>query len=245
MHLHPRLVTPESLAGGVVLVVDTLRASTTIAAALFAGATTVRPVLTVDDAWVWRDRAVRSGEPAPLLGGERGGRAIEGFDLDNSPASYTADRCRGGTIVFTTTNGTAALLLASRADRVLVASLCNRSQVAGAVRDDPRPVHVLCAGTRHEIGLDDCLAAGALVESLVGAGRGLVEDDSGRLCLRAWREASADRPGLRRAMLDTRGGRNLERIGLTTDVDLCSGIDTIPVIPEFDAATGLIRAVDR
>ncbi|MCA9287717.1 MAG: 2-phosphosulfolactate phosphatase [Phycisphaerales bacterium] len=239
VHLHPRLVEPAALAGAVVLVIDNLRASVTIAAALRAGARAVRPTLTVEDALHAKAQADPS-HPPPLLGGERGGTRIDGFDLDNSPLTYTPDRCRGRDVVFTTTNGTAALLHASHAARVLVASLANLSAVAAAVGADPRPVHILCAGTRDEVSLDDCLPAGALVDRLLVAGRALTQDDSSRLCLRAWREASATPDTLHAAMRDTRGGRNLLRLSLDADVAFCAVPDTLPIVPIFDHATGLI-----
>lgn len=236
VHLHPRLVAPEAMADCVALVIDNLRASTTIAAALNADAASVRPVLTVEEALALRSRL----GGAPLLGGERGGSLVEGFDLDNSPTRYTPQRCRGREVIFTTTNGTAALLHAARASRIIVASLANLSVVTRAVANDDRPIHVLCAGTRDEIGLDDCLPAGAFVERLVAAGRALVQDDSARLCLRAWREASGSPGALLEAMRDTRGGRNLLKLGMDADVAFCATIDALPVVPVFDPATGLI-----
>lgn len=264
VHLHPRLVTPEQLAGGVVLMIDNLRASVTIAAALTAGAVSVRPVLTVEEAFEHRRRlhAANPGPPGarndhphhpasphpssakpitiPLLGGERGGTLVDGFDLDNSPSSYTAHKCARKNIIFTTTNGTAALLHARLAALVLVASMANVTAIASAIANDPRPVHILCAGTRDEIGLDDCLPAGAIVERLLAAGRSLVQDDSARLCLRAWRDAT--KRSVLDAMRDTRGGRNLVSIGLDADIQFCSRLDTLPVVPVFDPATGLITA---
>lgn len=242
VHLHPRLVTPEQLAGSITLVIDNLRASVTIAAALLAGVQSIRPVLTVEDAQAHKAHAMASHPDSlpPLLGGERGGRLVPGFDLDNSPASYTPHRCQDRHLIFTTTNGTAALLHARQASLILVASLANLSTIAAAVAADPRPVHILCAGTRDEISLDDCLPAGALVERLLAAGRNLVQDDSARLCLRAWLDASRTPEALTAAMRDTRGGRNLLNLNMHADVDFCARPDTLPVVPVFNPTTGLI-----
>ena len=101
------------LAGVTAIVLDVVRASTTIAAALAGGARAVVPVATPEEA-----RALRGKRDAGsvLVGGERGGAPPPGFDHGNSPAEYTPDRVRGRTVVFTTTNGTRALLaLAGRA----------------------------------------------------------------------------------------------------------------------------------
>jgi 2-phosphosulfolactate phosphatase len=240
VHLLPRLVDAAALAGGVVVMIDALRASTTIAWALEHGAARVVPTLTVDDA---RSRAERFGAAGErvVLGGERGGERIEGFDLGNSPGDYTRQRVGGATVVFTTTNGTAALLHAARAERVLVGSLCNLGAVCDAVAGEARPVHLLCAGTRDEVTLDDCLPAGAMVERLLSAGRGLVADDSALLCLRAWREAaSRGDEGVREAMRAGRGGRNLLRLGMDADVDACAHVDSVRCVPEFVAVRGEI-----
>lgn len=237
MHLHAKLVTPERLAGGVVIVIDALRASVTIAAALHAGSPFIVPALTVEDALA----AAKSLAPAPvLLGGERGGVLVPGFDLDNSPLGYTRERIGGRPMVFTTTNGTAALLHARDAATIFVGSFANLSAVCEAVADDPRPVHILCSGTRDEISMDDCLPAGAMVQRLTATGRQLTSDDSGRLCLLAYLGTSESPTALVAAMRASRGGRNLANIGLGSDVDFCATIDTLPVVPRFHPASGRI-----
>lgn len=234
MHLHARFVTPEMLEGGVAIVIDNLRASVTMTAALAAGAKAVVPTLTVEDAVAAK---ARIGADV-VLGGERGGVLIPGFDLDNSPRAYTPARVKGKTVVFTTVNGTAALMLCRRAARVIVGSFVNLSRVCDAVVGEARPVHLLCCGTREEIGTDDVLPAGAIVQKLVAGGRGLVSDDSARLAQLAWREA--ERVGVEVAMSESRGGRGLARVGLTADLPSCVAIDSMPVLPVFDLTTGEI-----
>jgi 2-phosphosulfolactate phosphatase len=246
VHLLPRWVEPESLRGSIVLMIDNLRASITIAQALESGATRVIPCLTVDDA---RTRAAqlraalpaRAAPPAQagapvLLAGERAGTLIPGFDLDNSPLNFTPQRVAGSTIVFTTTNGTAALLHAHAAARTLVASLANLDATCALVGADPRPVHILCAGTRDLVSMDDALAAGALVDAVLRAGRELIDDDTARLCLSAWREASRTPDALHRAIRESLGGRNLLARGFDADVAFCSRLNTLRTVPEFDRA---------
>ncbi|MDX2131563.1 MAG: 2-phosphosulfolactate phosphatase [Planctomycetota bacterium] len=237
VHLHVNLVSPDALVGATVVVIDALRASATIAAALASGATRVVPALTVDDALASGTRWRAMGERV-VLGGERGGVLIPGFDLDNSPRRYTPERVAGATVVFTTTNGTAALLHARGGARVLVGAFPNLGAVAEAVANDPRPVHIVCCGTRSEISLDDVLPAGAFVERLVEAGRQLVAEDSGRVALMAWRGALASPGGLNEAMRASRGGRNLARQGLAADVDECAAIDVLRVVPRFVPGAG-------
>ncbi|MFN5943898.1 MAG: 2-phosphosulfolactate phosphatase, partial [Phycisphaerae bacterium] len=175
-----------------------------------------------------------------LLGGERGGVLIDGFDLDNSPFSYTRERVAGRTIVFTTSNGTAGLLHAREAAEIIVGSFVNVTAVCNLIASDPRPVHIIACGTRHELSMDDCLPAGAMVEQLLAAGRELVTDDAARLCLCAWRACKGDQAYREKLMQESRGGRNMVRIGLSRDVNLCATPDAIPVVPLFDASRGEI-----
>src|SRR5579864_1736813 len=115
VHLLPALFEPAELEGGVAVVLDVLRASTTIVHALGAGAGSVVPCGEVDET---RRLAATFPAESVVLGGERGGTRIGGFDLDNSPASYTNERVHGKTVAFTTTNGTQALIRSRAARRI-------------------------------------------------------------------------------------------------------------------------------
>lgn len=114
VHLLPKLFEPEELRGGIAVILDILRASTTIVHALANGARGVMPTDEVDEAFQIRDQLPPG---SALLGGEREGVLIPGFDCDNNPFAYPPDVVRGKTIVFTTTNGTRALKRASLAAR--------------------------------------------------------------------------------------------------------------------------------
>jgi 2-phosphosulfolactate phosphatase len=240
VHLSPKSVDPAALEGGVAVMIDALRASVTIAAALHAGAERVWPVRSVEEALALKARL----GPHTLMGGERGGTLIPGFDLANSPLEYTPQRVAGRALIFTTTNGTAALLLTQRAQRTLIASFANLARVAAAIAHEPRPVHILCAGTRDQITLDDVLPAGALVERSLAHGRACEGDDSALLALHAWQQAGSSPAALTHAMHASRGGRNLARLGLERDVDFCARLDTLPVLPVFDPASGQITAAE-
>src|SRR5215471_6039661 len=109
VHLLPCQAPPGRLAGGLAVVIDVLRATTTIVYALAAGARCVRPCAEVAEA---QALAAEMRVGRVLLGGERGGEPLPGFDLGNSPREFTPRVCRGCTLVLTTTNGTRALLKA-------------------------------------------------------------------------------------------------------------------------------------
>jgi len=247
IHVHslPKLVAPGSLAGCQAVIVDLLRASTTICAALHAGAACVRPVLEPEDAVALRQRL------APrecVLGGERKGVLIAGFDLGNSPRAYTPERIGGRDVVFTTTNGTRAIYAAARegAARVLIGCFANLSSLARALVADGRDVHVLCAGTNGDVSMEDVLCAGAIVSRVQAAGSGVfvhAVDDQSRIAQRLMDAAEASPTGILDALLASRGGRNLIEIGLQIDVEDCAKQDWLPLVPGFDPPTSTITPV--
>jgi 2-phosphosulfolactate phosphatase len=226
VHLVPGLVPAERLAGGVAVVIDVLRATTTIVTALAAGCVAIRPCLTVDEA-----RQVAGGMRAGrvVLGGEREGKPLPGFDLGNSPGEYTAARCKGTTLVMTTTNGTRALLHAASAERVLVAAFVNFSAVCEQLRQEARPVHVLCAGDAGAVALEDTLLAGALVEALAD-GPSVPLNDGARV---AWDCFEHHGRCLEGALAVAAGGGRLRALGYDEDVRAAARLDQFALVPEL------------
>jgi 2-phosphosulfolactate phosphatase len=226
VHLLPCLAPPGRLAGGVAVVIDVLRATTTIVHALAAGCTEVRPCAEVDEA-----RALAGGMRAGrvLLAGERGGEPLPGFDLGNSPREFTCPVCRGSTLVLTTTNGTQALLRAAEAERVLIAGFVNFSAVCEQLRQESRPIHMVCAGTEGEVALEDTLLAGALVESLC-EGSEVRLNDAGRL---AWDCFEHHGRVLQGALEVSQGGANLRRLGYDDDIRAAAQVDRFALVPEL------------
>lgn len=244
VHVHslPSLIVPGSLAGAQAVVIDLLRASTTICAAMHAGAACVRPVLEPEEAMNLR---IRLTPRECILGGERKGVLIPGFDLGNSPRSYTPERVGGRDVIFTTTNGTRAIHAASRegASRVLVGCLANLSAIVDAVRSDGRDVHIVCAGTGGEVSMEDVLCAGAMVSSLRAVGLAHGNDDQSRIAQRVYESAATEPEGVLSATRESRGGRNLVQIGLEQDIHDCARVDWLTLVPQFDPGSGTITQV--
>ncbi|MFO0424118.1 MAG: 2-phosphosulfolactate phosphatase [Planctomycetia bacterium] len=225
-------------AGGIAVVIDVLRASTTIITALAHGAARVRPVLTVEEA---RAEAAARGA---MLGGERGGRRIEGFDLGNSPLEYGRDRVGGRPIVITTTNGTAALHACDGAAEVLIGAIVNRSAVAEAahalaIEHGGCDIHLVCAGTEGAVTEEDLLAAGAILDAAVHRD-GCSEDSldaTGREALCRFRAAVAAGPttaqAIAREFASSIGGRNLIELGMEADLPASAAIDSLSVVPRL------------
>jgi 2-phosphosulfolactate phosphatase len=257
VHYLPRYVTPEELAGSAVVVIDVLRATTTICQALASGATEVIPFQEIDETLA---AAERLGRANVVLGGERKGKRIEGFDLGNSPSEYTRGRVAGKRVLITTTNGTRALAHARLAKRVLVGAIVNLSAIVASLQDEPR-IDILCAGTDGEETGEDILAAGALVVGIVfkrgGSSHEFVSalsafnglSRSANSAGKKWCELllgsrnSGQDPPLELALQfrHTPGGRNLLEIGLESDLTDCAQIDKLHIAPELDIANGRIR----
>lgn len=227
VHLLPQLVPRDALRGGVAIVIDVLRASTTVIHALASGCVAVWPVMEVDQAQS-EAKELRSVGYDVILGGERGGLPIPGFDLGNSPADYVPDACKDRHLVLTTTNGTRALHHATPAERVLIASFVNFSAVCEQILRENRPLHFLCAGTDGEITLEDTLLAGAFVEVLHN--KHLLCNDSARL---AWDCFEHHGMVLVEALKLSKGGRNLITLGCEDDIALAGQVDRFRIVPEL------------
>jgi 2-phosphosulfolactate phosphatase len=231
----------DSLAGKTAVVIDVLRASTTIVHALAAGAQDILPCLTIPEA---QELAAQLG-PAALLCGERGGIRIDGFDLGNSPAEYTPERVGGRRLVLTTTNGTRALQHASAADSVWIAAFVNLSSIAARLRVAEHVV-LLCSGTRGEITREDTLLAGAVVASQSSGGESIACNDEALLARDAWLHVAEGLAGradrLADELRDSRGGRNVTRIGQGADIELAARIDAFRLLPGYDPGTRRITA---
>lgn len=243
----PADVPTEGLAGAAVVVVDLLRASTTLVTALEAGAKAIRPYAGLDDArHAARAYGSEQGGQPPLLAGERNAVPPPGFDLGNSPLEYTFQRVAGRTILFTSTNGTAALAQARDAPRVLVGCLRNRAAVARSAAAWPAAViQILCAGTDGHPTSEDLLAAGAIAEAVLSYGpRALVGAAAEALVL--WRQVTQtgelnDRSiTIARWLRTTPHGQTLSAAGFDADIEFCSQLDCNELAPVFDPSMGLI-----
>lgn len=243
----PQDFEPDDLRGGIAVVIDVLRASTTIVTALANGARSVIPCRDVESA-----RQIAAGYPPGevLLGGERRGVRIEGFHLDNSPAAYSLERVLGKTIVFTTTNGTAALLRSRAADRVLIGSLVNRRAVVGVLAGDERPVHLVCAGTDGQFTSEDFLAAGAIAAELSAGAGEPPECNTHAVFARNlwnapefWTGGSFSLDHLRNALRQSPGGGNLLELGFDADIDFAAQLDSIELVAQYFPKTADVRTV--
>ena len=223
----PAALAGAPLEGATAVVVDGIRATTTIVMALAAGTTEVVPLRTKEEVLA---EAARRPAGSVVTAGERQGVRIEGLDLNNSPAAMTPEAVGGRTLLLTTTNGTAAILEAMRAEEVLVAALPNRRAVARRLVELGRRVCFVSAGTVGTVSFEDGLVAGAVIEAILGSpgGERFHLEDSARLALAAWQASRNRLDGL---LPQTWGGAFINRLGFQDDLAACGRVDAVEVVP--------------
>ena len=204
------------------VVIDVIRATSTICQALASGYERVFCAADVDEA-----RALRETLGEGVLGGERQAVRIPGFDLGNSPREYLEPG--GETLVLSTTNGTRAVVAAARrCERVLIAALLNLSSVVAAATEAGDDVVVVCAGVQGTLALDDAFVAGRIVE-LLGWERTDAAEAAARLAS-TW-------SGAEEAFRASKSGRNLMENApeLEEDISFCARESVLDVVPRLVA----------
>ncbi len=226
----PDYLVADQLCGKIAVVIDVLRATTTIVEALGNGARCVVPVASVDGA-----RVIAHDRPGSILCGERGGLKPDGFELGNSPLEYSADLVGGVDCVLTTTNGTRALHMATAADEVLVGAIINVDALCDWIQRDGRDVILVCSGTDGRVSLEDCLGAGLFVDRL-----GYVATDNAGMMFHAMNGAVEQFGGLRYAVESSFHAKRLISMGFGDDVAFACEAGKSSVIPVFDSGVGEI-----
>ena len=218
-------VEKNSLQNATVVVIDVLRASSTIVAALESGVERIIPIADVETA----SRLVRPAErDKKLLAGERKCLRVPGFDLSNSPGEFTPARVRGKTLVLTTSNGTRAIATAAKAGRIVICALTNLPAVAAALRGESEIV-VLCCGAEGTIAAEDLLCGGLLLNSLESTGAPEALPDAARIARDIAEHAGSD---IEAFMRRSDQGRKHVELGFESDVVFCSRVGVSSCVPE-------------
>lgn len=232
VYFTPLGLTPQTVSGRPVVVVDILRSTSTIVTALANGATAVIPAAGSAQALEMANNLSRDDV---LLAGERGYRMIEGFALGNSPREMSADRVRDKTIVMATSNGTAAIIAADHGQPALVGSALNFSAVTERARsafEQTGELIILCAGHESRFALEDAYAAGRFAKAIL-PGRLTKEHElnDAAIAVRELVRHYGDR--WKRAVGASAAARNLKTFGLRADVDAATEIDRYDIVPEY------------
>ena len=220
-----------------VVVTDVLRTSTTMSTGLFNGAKEIIPTEDVATAGL----IGRNSKGQSLLCGERNGRIIEGFNLGNSVSEYSKETVNNKALIFSSTNGTPAIMRAKFARNCYILSFANISRVADELKKLDEDFIMLCAGKQGEFSLEDTVCAGMLLEKVIKKeGRHkYVISDSALGAVKLYEVYSKD---ILKMMYETEHGKFLCSIGFEQDLTDCAKVDVSPCLPVL--RNGLIKLIE-
>lgn len=219
----PSEIDAGETAEATVVVIDVVRATTTIIEALANGAKAIYPTESTEEAV---RLASSMGREDTILCGERKGVKVEGFDLGNSPREFDAETVQDKKIVMTTTNGTRALGAAAEGARLLPCAFTNLGAVADEISGDDHVV-IVCAGREDRFSLDDALCAGHLIQRTIADSE---EEHELNDAARAVRALASARKPTKRFLSVTAGGASIIEIGLGDDLDICADVDRHDIV---------------
>lgn len=233
----PAGVDELSMRGRNVIIIDVLRATTTICTALRNGAREVIPTPDIENA---TKISSNLSSDSRLLGGERQGKKIDGFDLGNSPAEYTPEIVKNKSIIFTTTNGAGAIYKCRYASTALVASFVNVTEIVNTIAGIGGTWTILCSGRQGAFSIEDATCAGMII-SKVEAVTQVDTEDAGLTTLILYKNAKRSILGM---MKKSMHGQYLASIGFEDDLKLCSDVDSVPVVPIVSGLVVRLKPTD-
>jgi 2-phosphosulfolactate phosphatase len=230
----PELLPLYDLRGRVAVIVDVLRATSTIVTALAAGVTEVYPTATLEEC------AALGREQGCITAAERDGVAAAGFDLGNSPFGFLDGKLpvKGRALAISTTNGTMALHRSLTAEAIVCGSFLNLSAVADFAVAQGRDVLVVCAGWKGSFCLEDSIFGGALAERLATRGFDIASSDAALAALHLWEHAKPTWPEY---LLQSAAVRRLNALEAHDDFTFCMQVDTHPEILPLWRTDRLVR----
>lgn len=218
----------DELRDKVVVVIDVLRASSTIVTALHNGAKGIIPVQDMDAAGRISQNL---DSPNFLLCGEKDGQKIQGYDLGNSPYEYTPETVEDKTIIFKTSNGTQALKRSTMADEILVGCFLNMDSVIRHLQQVEQDIVLVCAGWRGHLSLEDLLCAGQIIHELTGDH--LPEDapDGAKVAFGLYEKFGND---IETALRNSNHAKRLQDITENDDIGFCCQLSAMDILPTLE-----------
>jgi 2-phosphosulfolactate phosphatase len=218
----------EDLRGKTAVIIDVLRATSTITAAINNGAKGVIAVADMSDA----SKIAQNLDPSRyLLCGEKDGVKIEGYHLGNSPLEYNRDMVDGKTLILNTTNGTKAISRSSLALNIMIASFLNLSAVVNQLKEIDNDIVLVCAGWRNRLSLEDMLCAGQIIHELNDGSLPEHALDGARVAHCLYEKYGPQMPGV---IKESNHAVRLSGIVDGNDVDFCSQVDKFDIVPTLE-----------
>ncbi|MFH2055397.1 MAG: 2-phosphosulfolactate phosphatase [bacterium] len=221
----PGSLTENRLKEKTAVVVDVLRASTSVCTAIHNLCRQVIPVAEPERAFQLREEL---GSEGVLLCGERAGNKIEGFDLGNSPSEYGRKTVAEKTLIFCSTNGSGAIVKCRNAPETLIGGFVNATALVRYVNTGDRDLLILCSGREGNFALEDTLAAGMLAALLQEQSDWNLANDAAKAARLLYNNYA---PRLEEAVRDCDHGRYLASLGFGDDIALALAVDSIGVVP--------------
>lgn len=205
----------------IVVVIDVLRATSSICSAIAHGANSVIPVSTVEEAKEYQQKGY-------LVGAERNGEVVEGFDFGNSPFSYMQPHVKGKDIVLSTTNGTRAINIAKETPILVIGSLVNLQVLVDWLKQQNKNVLCLCSGWKDNFNMEDTICGGAIADSLLQTQQFTSQEDSSVAAKYLYLAAKDNYMGF---LKSSSHRRRLKRLNLNEDIKFCLTLNQFDVIP--------------
>lgn len=205
----------------IIVVIDVLRATSAICAAFDNGVAGLIPVSTIEEAREYQAKGY-------LVGAERQGQIVEGFDFGNSPFSYMLPELKGQTVVLSTTNGTKSINIAKESGQVVIGSFLNLDVLCEWLEKQDKHILCLCSGWQNKFNLEDTICAGAITDYLVNTGHFRSEEDSSIAAKYLFLSAKDNILGY---LKSSSHRRRLKNLNLNEDIKYCLTPNQTPVIP--------------
>jgi 2-phosphosulfolactate phosphatase len=205
----------------IVVVIDVLRATSAICAAFDNGINSIIPVPTVEEAWEYKNKGY-------LVGAERKGQIVEGFDFGNSPFSYMKEEFRGKDVVLSTTNGTKSIDVCKDAETVVIGSFLNLNFLCEWLATQDKNILCLCSGWQDKFNLEDTICAGAISDYLISTGNFTADEDSSIAAKYLYLSAKDNYFGY---LKSSSHRRRLKNLNLNEDIKYCLTPNQTAVIP--------------
>jgi 2-phosphosulfolactate phosphatase len=223
----PPELEKKNLAEKTVVVIDSLRATSTMLTAFENGCAGFIPVATIEEA---RELAGKMKDPNILLGGERHARALDGFHVGNSPRDYSPSIVQGKFVIMTTTNGTRALVAAREAKEIFIGAFLNLSAVCRRLTESRRDVIIACSGEKNLFCIEDFVCGGGIIACLSAGGYSPVMTDTARAAKILYEHYS---PNICQMLEESEWGQYLLGIGLSEDIRICAQVDSSRLVPVY------------
>lgn len=231
VHFSPSNLDELYFTGKTTIVIDVLRATTTIVTALSNGAREIIPVDSTDFALKARGGSF-GGQT--LTGGERNTKKIDGFNFGNSPLEYTAENIKGKSIILFTTNGTKAIVKAKFSANLYICSFLNLKAISKRLIEEGKDFEIVCSGGNGFFCTEDSVCAGKVIAEVLKVHPELEMNDS---AIAAYIVSKSHGKGIQKMMSECEHGRLLIDNGFIEDVKYCSNLNTSDVIPKFSVNT--------